>query len=504
MFRDLINKLKLRDRENVDKNKEHVQLNSHNLKKILGGSEDVIFRCIYVGENVPVQLIFIDGLIDNSLISNFILKPLEEQMEFKRAKTEAEIIKGLDKGTVYYSSQKKQRDISEVLDDVLSGSIALVFDASHIAFTFEVKGFEKRSITEPSGENIIKGAKDAFVETLRVNTATIRRKIKSPNLRIEKITLGEQTSTSVGIIYIDNLTNRNMVSEVKKRLKNIEVDGVLTTAFVEEYIIDKKHTVFPQVLYTERPDKFCSNIIEGRIGLVIDGISLGLIVPAVFLQFLQAPEDYSQNFIISSIIRFLRFILVVVTLYLPGFYVAITSFHHDLIPTELAISIDFSKAGVPFPSFVEIIIMLIAFEVLVEAGLRLPQNIGQAVSIVGAVIVGQAAVSAKLVSPAVVIAVAVTAISSFAIPNQDFSNALRLWRFILVILSSIAGLFGLSMGGLILLYHLCTINILGVPYLSPFVATNGEREEDALFRFPISMQKNRPINLKTTNKKRRG
>lgn len=227
-------------------------------------------------------------------------------------------------------------------------------------------------------------------------------------------------------------------------------------------------------------------------------------IPGTFGAFLQAPEDYSQSFIISSLIRFLRFALVFVTLFLPGFYISVSSFHIEMIPTDLALAITASKEGVPFLTFIEVLFMLLAFEVLVEAGLRLPKTIGQAVSVVGAVVVGQAAVDARLVSPAVVVIIAITAISSFTMPNQDFSNALRLWRFIFAIFSSIIGLYGLSIGAIILLHHLSSMEVFGVPYLSPFVGGDGKNMQDAVFRFPFSSQKKRPMSLRTTNKKRRG
>ncbi|MBV1819869.1 spore germination protein [Clostridium cochlearium] len=287
-------------------------------------------------------------------------------------------------------------------------------------------------------------------------------------------------------------------------INKIQVDAVLSLNSIEDYIIDKKFSAFPQVVSTERPDKFCSNVVEGRVGLIIDGIPISIIIPATFIQFIQATEDYSQNYIISSILRFMRIILIFTTLLLPGFYISIISFHHEMIPIELALSISDSDKGVPFPPFLEVILLLIAFEVLMEAGLRLPKSIGQAVSIVGAIVVGQAAVDAKLVSPAVVITIAVTAMSNYTVPNQDLSNALRLWRFIIAILSSILGLMGLSIGGLILLYHLCSIECFGVPYLSPLVSGENEDFGDTLFRLPVYFLKNRPLTLNPSNKKRIG
>ncbi|WP_096635358.1 spore germination protein [Clostridium cochlearium] len=480
------------------------QLTIDNLKNIFMKSNDVLLKEVAINKNIKGTLLFIDGLVDSKSISEYIIEPLTQMPKFTESKTNIEVIKLIKEGVLTYSCQNKRSTLKDTINDILSGNAALLFEGESIAFTFDVKGFDKRNITEPTDENVIKGSRDVFVETLRVNTATIRRKIKSPNLVFEEIVLGKQTQTSISIVYMSNIVNKQLLCELKKRLNKIQVDAVLSLNSIEDYIIDKKFSAFPQVVSTERPDKFCSNVVEGRVGLIIDGIPISIIIPATFIQFIQATEDYSQNYIISSILRFMRIILIFTTLLLPGFYISIISFHHEMIPIELALSISASDKGVPFPPFLEVILLLIAFEVLMEAGLRLPKSIGQAVSIVGAIVVGQAAVDAKLVSPAVVITIAVTAMSNYTVPNQDLSNALRLWRFIIAILSSILGLMGLSIGGLILLYHLCSIECFGVPYLSPLVSGENEDFGDTLFRLPVYFLKNRPLTLNPSNKKRIG
>jgi spore germination protein KA len=254
---------------------------------------------------------------------------------------------------------------------------------------------------------------------------------------------------------------------------------------------------------TERTDKFCHYIIEGRVGIIIDGLPVTYIIPATISMFYQAPEDYAQNYIVSSFLRFLRYTSSLITLLLPAFYVSITSFHQEMIPTDLAVSIIRSKAEVPFPTVTSVFMMLLAFEVLLEAGLRLPRTIGQAVSIIGALVVGQAAVQAKLISPVVVIVVAVTGITGFTLPNQDFTNGIRVFRLLFVICASIAGLYGFSLVALILVYHLNTLESFGVPYFTPFAANEGrDITKDTLIRIPLFLMKKRPTSLMTTNKKR--
>lgn len=487
--------------EKMDRNE--LDLVSENIKGLLGKSNDVKFRDIYINDDKKLKftLICVDGLINSDSISNYILKPIIQEKVFNEAKSLKEVIKQIDNGKLYFVSQLKVTEFNEAINALLSGTTLLVFDSEKTAIVVDAKGFEKRSVSEPTGENVLKGSKDGFVELLRTNTATCRRKIKSHNLVIEESVVGKQSQTSIATVYMNNITNRNIVEELKKRLNAIEVDKALTTGFIEEFIIDDLNSTFPQVLYTERPDKFCASVIDGRVGLIIDGLPIAYVIPATFFQFLQAPEDYAQHFIVSSLLRVLRLFCLVFTLILPSFYISITSFHQEMFPSELATSVATAKEGVPFPMFIEVILMLGAFEILIEAGLRLPKNIGQAVSIVGALIVGQSAVEAKLLSPATVVVIAITAIASFTMPNQDFSNALRLWRFILVILSSLVGIFGLCMGLLILLYHLCRLESFGVPYLSPFVGSKSNQYQDTIFRLPLKFLKERPLNLGPVNKR---
>lgn len=482
-----------------------VPLTTESLRTLLSDSDDIVIRELYVNGNkkLKVTLCYVDGLINAKAASDDVLKPLMQEVNLSQAKNYKELIDLIEHGTIYYTSQQTRDNIDDTIADILNGFVALIFDKAKKAVTFDLKGFEKRSITEPIGESVIKGSRESFIEVIRVNTALVRRKIRTQNLKIKQMTIGQQTLTPIAICYIDGITNEHIINELENRLKSILIDGVLSTAFIEEYIVDHKLTPFPQVLYTERPEKFCNHLLDGSVGLLIDGLPTAFIVPGVISQFLQSPEDYSKNFLIATMINIIRYFSVLMTLLLPGFYIAISSFQHALIPTTLTITIISSKEGVPFPAFIEVFIMLIAFEILLEAGVRLPKNIGQAVSIVGAIIVGQSAVEANIVSPAVVIIVAFSVVAGFTTPNQDFANALRLWRFILTISSSIAGLFGLSMGIVVLLLHLSKIETFGVAYLSPYVANEGgEFEGNTIIRLPVWLAKYRPENLRTKNRRR--
>lgn len=507
MFRKVFKKKASKNNEVIYSEKpdnKDLELTGDNIKSILKKNSDAISRDIFIcGDHKrPVTLVFIDGLVDSKGMADDVVKPLVENSKLCEAKNGKDTIDLIKHGAVYFPHMHVRDNINDTLNDILNAGCAIIFDSEKTALTFAVKGFEKRGITEPTSENIVKGAKDSFVEALRINTATVRRKIKTQKLVVEQTKVGRRTETSIGIIYIHGIANSHLVDEVKQRLDNIEIDGVIEAGFVEEYIIDKKYTVFPLVAATERPDRFCTSIMEGRVGLIIDGLPTAYIIPATIQQLLRTTDDYSQNYLVVSALRLLRYLTALLTVFLPGFYIAVTTFHQEMIPSELAQTIAASKEGVPYPSFIEVFLMLIAFEILLEAGLRLPKTIGQAVSIVGALVVGEAAVNAKLISPAVVVVIAITAISSFTMPNQDFSNALRLWRFVIAIVSTAMGIFGISMGAVFLIYQLASIETFGVPYLSPYVASEGKDLGDSIIRIPLRFLKKRPSSVRTPNERR--
>lgn len=478
-----------------------MRLHAESIQKLFEKSGDVVVRPIQVG-TLEAFLFCVDGLIDSATIGEQIFKPLATDERLQQAVDETQAVELLLDGAAHFPFVTKETNVNKVITSVLSGLTAILFNQIETAVLVDARGFEKRSIGEPTDENVIKGAKDCFVEVIRVNTATIRRKIKSPNLVIEESVAGKMSLTNIALVYLEGTTNRHILKEVRRRLQKMNIDGIMTTGYLEESLAEKPFSVFPQLLYTERPDKFCSHIMDGRVGLLIDGLPTAYILPASVTMFMQAPEDYSNNYIFSSVIRLLRYFCLVVSLLLPGFYIAITTFHQEMIPTELAFSIQKAKMDVPFPSFVEILGMLIAFEILMEAGLKLPKTIGQAVSIVGALVVGQAAVEAKIISPAVVIVIAFTGVCGFTMPNQDFSHAVRLWRFLFTVAGSLAGLFGVMILLIFLLLELCSIQNLGAPYLEPLSDSISSHIKDTLLRPPFRYLNWRPFSVRPINIRR--
>ncbi|QVK19940.1 spore germination protein [Mycoplasmatota bacterium] len=451
-------------------------------KGLFANSHDCVFTEVMINKELTVHLVFVDGLANCTNVMDFILKPLTTLEKFTNIKDEKKLIDVIKGGSLYYISVKETNDVNLAVELLLMGTAVLILKEAKIAFLFETRGFESRSIQVPTEETSLKGSKDAFVETLRTNTAMLRRKMRTPDLVIEELIVGKVSKTKVSVSYIDGIANDQLVKSLRERLKKIETDQVLFTTVIEEEIIDSQYTPFPQVEYTEKPDKFCSALLEGRIGIIIDGIPFTMIIPTSIVNFFQTTDDYSHNYIVVSIIRGIRYLLAAVALIVPAFYVAITSFHLEMIPEGLALSVISTEKGVPFPIFIECILLSIAFQTLIEAGARIWSSIGGMVSLVGALIVGEAAITANFISPGVVVVVAAAAIANYTIPNKDFAFAIWIWEIILILLSSVIGLYGMVIGIILLIHHWAQMEVMGEPYLAPFAATDGRNSKDAIIR----------------------
>ena len=462
----------------------------------LGDSGDVGRRDIKLFDGTAASLFFIDGLVDSVQLGQDVLRPvMRPRPDVLRRR---DIVTYICESVSPNLTVKTCGKLSQAVELVLQGwTVMCVGDK---ALAFEAKGGETRSVTEPSVENVVKGSKDAFVETLRTNTALLRRKLRNKNLRFTERTLGRQSGTKVSVVTIEGLTNPALLKDIEKRLDAVDTDGLLTPAAVEEHIVRScVDTVFPMLSYTDLVDVFAEGVMEGRAGLLVDGLPVGYLMPATAEDFMTAPEDAGNNHIVASIIRFLRYVALIVTLLLPGFYVAVATFHQEMIPYKLARAIVASKQSVPFSTTVEVIGMLIAFEILQEAGLRLPKSIGQTVSIVGALIVGQSAVEAKIFSPVVVIIVAIAGVAGYTIPNQDFASAIRVWRFVVAAAGAVFGMLGVAGAGMVLTYHMCTIETFGVDYMTGIA---GGRSNVA--RRPFTEKKLRREDVKPVNVRREG
>ena len=429
---------------------------------LFGTTGDFIARALRCGGHT-VHAYMIDGLIASATAGETILKPLSRLP----AGPMQTLYDAALNGTIYNNVADPCPDEAAVASKLVNGFLVLLFPGAG-AVAFEVKSPEKRSIAPPTVENTVKGPKDAFTENIRTNTGLLRRHLRNPALRFEQTVAGSVTHTNLAVAWIDGITDPDLVSRLQRRLEDLTAGSLLTPADVEELVTGSRATPFPLLQYTERTDKFAQGLLSGRVGLLVDGLPQGYLLPVDLGYLMTSPEDEGVDFVSASFIRILRYGALLLSLLLPGVYIALASFHQQMIPLPLLEAIIESKASVPFSTAVEVIALLLAFELLQEAGIHLPQSIGQSVSIIGGIVVGTAAVEASLISPAALIAVSLAGICGFALPSRDFAQAARLFRLGFAVLGAFAGLFGVTAGFIALVIHLAGLTSLEVPYLMPF------------------------------------
>lgn len=479
-----------------------LDVNVNILRSIMAGNSDFVIREFNIGPNkdISAAVAYIDGLTNSDMVHKTILSPMMlNKTMFGNGPGGGIPFDQVMNNLLTAADVQVVEDYNTIVDGMLSGG-AVVFINAHVqCFLVSLVGYERRSISEPITEGLVRGPREGFTENLRTNTSLLRRRLKSPNLIFESITVGRVTNTKLAISYVRGLCDPTLVEEVKKRLSRIKIDSVMESSYIEEMIEDSPYSPFPQVQHTERPDKVAESLMAGRVAIFTDNTPFVLVVPGEFVTYIQSPEDYYERYFFASFVRLLRYFALGMSLLLPSLYIAIITYHQEMIPTPLLISIAASREGVPFPALVEALIMEISFEALREAGLRLPRPVGQAISIVGALVVGEAAVSAGIVSPLMVIVVAITGIASFVNPSFSMAMSTRLLRFPLMLLAGTLGLFGVMVGLLVILVHMAGLRSFGVPYLAPFTPFNKEGMKDALIRAPWWALQNRPQQLSKDN-----
>ncbi|MBE1447389.1 spore germination protein [Paenibacillus sp. OAS669] len=467
------------------------------LNHLFDDCSDFVIREFDIEHSAKALLFFIDGMV-NTEFANDAMKAL------MILEGEERQIDRIIETTLPVTQVQKSCEYKTLLTSVLGGDAGLIVDGNKEALMMGIRGMEKRSIQEPETESVIRGPREGFVENLRTNTSMVRRKLKTPRLKMKPMTLGRESNTSIVITYMEDLADPNLVDEVLARLEKIDIDAVLETGYLEEFIQDSAYSPFPQVQYTERPDMVASALLQGRIGIIVDGTPFVLLVPFVFSEALHATEDYYERFQIMTLIRWLRYSLLILSLLTPGLYVAFTTFHQDLLPTSLLMSVAASREAIPFPAVVEAFIMEAVFEALREAGIRLPKTIGSAVSILGALVIGQAAVQAGIVSAPMVIVVSLTGIASFTIPRFNAAIAIRILRFPIMFAAATFGLFGILVCVMLILGHMANLRTFGIPYLSPYGPLSSNDLKDNMIRAPWWAMKNRPAFLSVKDSIRQG
>lgn len=466
--------------------------NIDHILKAVGNSDDVIVREIKIGNKIDAAVLYTDGLVDSKSVNEFLLESIMQDYPIHSLQPADHILTLLKSKVITMGEIKDVSEFETLFDSLLSGDAILLLDGIDKGLIMSAKGWESRGVTEASTELVIRGPKESFTENIRTNTALVRRIIKDPRLWLESKQIGKVTKTTVSLMYIKGIANDKIVEEARRRLDRIDIDGILESGYIEQLIQDEALTPFPMMNNTERPDVVAAELLEGRIAILVDGTPFVLLAPVVFIQFFQAAEDYYERMEIATLLRLLRFICFFIALLGPSLYIAVTTFHQEMIPTALLITLVAQREGVPFPAFVELFIMETSFEILREAGIRMPKTIGQAVSIVGTLVVGTAAVEAGLVSAAMVIVVSVTAISNFVFPSVNMAIPIRILRFPFIALAASFGLVGVIVGMVALLLHLCSLRSFGVPYMAPFGPMILSDMKDTLFRAPLWAMSTRP------------
>ncbi|MDD2502805.1 MAG: spore germination protein [Clostridia bacterium] len=465
-------------------------------------NKDIIVRDIQIGKNTDAFIVFVDGMVDNTTINDYILRPLMAENNFDNIGEERSI-DYIIKNVLSVNQVNKATTFNECITQILKGLTALFVQNCREGILIESRGFEKRNVEQPVTETVISGPHEAFTENLRTNLTLVRKIIKNKDLITEMLPVGKTNNISCGIMYIDGIANTKIVDELKRRIESIDIDFIMGDGMLNNLVEDHPFAVFPQILSTERPDRIASFLMEGKVVFICDGTPKASVVPITFFHMFHTSEDSFLRWQYGTFIRLVRILAFWLAILLPGLYLAVTLYHTEIIPTELLLAIELSRESVPFPVILEILLMEVSFELIREAGIRVPEVIGQTLGIIGALILGQAAVAANLVSPILIIIVSITGLGSFAMPNYHMGFAIRILKFMFIFLGFFAGFYGISFGIFIIGGMACSMKCFGVPYFTP-IAPKTRVNPDIVIRQPIWKQSMRPDSLNSPNKKRAG
>lgn len=475
------------------------------LQDRFAGCGDFTLRRVAFGLDGTLKLpvCWLDGTVSGSAVSLEILRPLTELLRSAGTREEDTALRRTEDGMVYRCGVNRREKLADAAEDLCRGCCLILFEGCGAALSFEIRSEQRRAVAEPTLEKSLKGGKDSFTETLRVNTALVRQRLATPELKLAESTLGRRSRTTVALLYLEGVAAPDIVRETARRLDALELDALVSVGPLEEALSDAPLSPFPQLLHTERPDRFAMHLADGRVGLLIDGLPVGLVLPSTLSEFMKVTGDGSMHFLVSSALTMLRWLALLLGAYLPALYTAVAMYHQEMIPTKLLLSVIQAEQDVPFSSALEVLGMLAAFSLLQEAGLRMPNPIGDTVSIIGALIVGQAAVEAKVVSPIAIIVVAVSGIACYTLPSQDLGFAVRLTRLALFLGAVFAGLYGVGLVSCLLLLHLADLDSFGVDYTAPLSSGRPGGMSRLLLRRPGFWDQWRDPVLRVLDRRRR-
>lgn len=480
----------------------HLTENQEAVGQRISGCDDILLRPMKLGkgEGISCFLIYIEVAASNMMLEDSVIGKLLNHLWDMEPE---EITAAIAKNSLGISDTKELLTMDEAFAAMLAGNVVLFVDHFDKAIKIGSKGYPGVGVQKSESEKVLRGSREAFSESVKINTALIRKRIRDTELKVKEKPLGRHSDTMTAMLWLEGVAYPPVTEELERKLESFEIDGVTDSGVIEQLTADLKHSPFPQYQTTERPDRAAQAVLEGRVVLLCDNSPEALLLPVTLNSLFQTSDDYYRHFAIVSFLRLIRYLGAFLAVSLPGLYLAAVNFHTQLLPTPLILSLAEAREGVPFPAFLEVLLMELAFELLREAGLRMPGPIGNTIGIVGGLIIGQAAVSANIVSPVVVVLVALTALGSFAIPNEEISEALRLLKYLVFLLCAVFGILGLVLGWILILIHLAGVKSFGVSYLSPFSGSGkaGERK-DALLRAPLDLLRQRPIFARKENRRK--
>jgi len=485
---------------------ENLEENLKALRDLFGSAPDLIVRRFRPGAapDVEAALVYLDGMVHDNVLHQHILVPLlrEEPAGLKRRPRRAQLARRASERLVAAANVSEVADLEKVGYELLAGRAVVLFDGCPTGLTVSAKGWAARPVEDPGTESVIRGSREGFTEDLLTNITLLRRRVRDPRLRVEFLTLGRRTRTKVALVHLDGVSSPYVLAEARRRLRRVDLDSVLESGYIEQYIEDAPYSPFSTVGNSEKPDVVLGKLLEGRVAIMVDGTPFVLLVPYLFIESLQSAEDYYSRPFLTTVVRLVRIIAFILSALLPALYVALASYHQELLPSALAITLAGTREGTPFPAIFEAMTMGVIFEILREAGVRLPRPVGQAISIVGALVIGQSAVQAGLIGSLMVIVVAFTGLATFAVPA--LVDVVVILRVVFTLLAGVLGFYGIVLGLVLVGAHAAAISSFGTPYLWPLTPFSASGLLDIFIRAPLWVMRRRPAGLHPAAEVRRG